>query len=72
VITDQTPHGVASMSRYEMGVLGKQLGAIPAMDMSIEATVTKLAWLLGNGYSFSEIRELMEKSIRGEVSVRKN
>jgi len=46
-----------------------RLGAIPAWDMSIESMVTKLSWLLGNGYSYQEIRKEMVTSLRGEMEI---
>ena len=69
VITDQTPFGVASMTRYAPGVLARErFNAIPGRDLSVEAAVVKLSWLLANGHSYDEIRELMQQSLRGEIS----
>lgn len=67
VVTTQAPDGVASMSVNEPGILAKELGAIPAWDMSMETMVTKLSWLIANNYSYEEIQKLMITSFRGEI-----
>lgn len=67
VVTTQAPDGIASMSLNEPGILAKELGAIPAWDMSMETMVTKLSWLLASGYSYEAIQELMVTSFRGEI-----
>lgn len=67
VVTTQAPDGVSSMSINNPGILAKELGAIPAWDMSMETMVTKLSWLIANGYQYEEIQELMVTSFRGEI-----
>lgn len=67
VVTTQAPDGVASMNINEPGILAKELGAIPAWDMSMETITTKLSWLIANGYSYEEIQKLMVTSLRGEI-----
>lgn len=67
VVTTQAPDGVSSMSVNEPGILAKELGAIPAWDMSMETMVTKLSWLIANGYSYEDIQEFMLTSFRGEI-----
>lgn len=67
VVTTQAPDGVSSMNINEPGILAKQLGAIPAWDMSMETMVTKLSWLIANDYSYEEIQKLMLTSFRGEI-----
>lgn len=51
------------------GQLALKYGAIPAWDMSMESMVTKLSWLIGNGYSYKEIQQKMITSLRGEIEV---
>ena len=46
-----------------------KFGAIPALDMSMESIVTKLSWLIGNGYSYREIQQKMITSLRGEIEI---
>jgi len=69
VVTTQAPDGVASMSVNEPGILAKELGAIPAWDMSMESMVTKLSWLLGNGFDYDGIQKLMLTPFRGEIDI---
>lgn len=69
VVTTQAPDGVSSMSVNEPGILAKELGAIPAWDMSMETMVTKLSSLIANGYSYEEIQRMMLVSFRGEIDM---
>lgn len=67
VVTTQAPDGIASMDINNPGNLARELGAIPAHDMSMESMTVKLAWLLAQKKSYQEIRELMVHSFRGEI-----
>lgn len=67
VVTTQAPDGVSSMCVNEPGILAQELGAIPAWDMSMETMVTKLSWLIANGYSYEQIQKLMVTPFRGEI-----
>ena len=44
------------------------MGLINGRDMTIEAALTKLMWVLGTGVSQDEARILMEKNLKGEMS----
>ena len=66
-ITSQAPDARACMSIYEPSFLAKELGAIPTNDMGIEAAIAKMSWLLGKGYEYEKIRDLMQKPLRGEM-----
>jgi len=46
VISTQCPKGVVDLSTYEVGQKAMNLGAISAHDMTYEAAVTKLMWLM--------------------------
>lgn len=67
VITSQAPTGVACMSIYETSIQAKKLGAIPGKDISIEAAVVKLSWLLGGNKTYEQIYALMQENLRGEI-----
>jgi L-asparaginase len=67
VITTQAAEGVASMDVNDPGKIAFELGAIPAWDMSLEAMTIKLAWLLGKGFPYREMKTLMLHSHRGEI-----
>lgn len=44
------------------------IGVIAAMDMTTEACVTKLAYLMGKGLTGRDLKRMMEKNLRGELS----
>lgn len=69
VITSQAHTGVACMSIYEPSFLAKELGAVPGKDISIEAAVVKLSWLLGQGKKYEQIHKLMQENLRGEIQI---
>lgn len=60
--------GAVEMSIYETGNRLSQAGVISAGDMTFEATLVKLMFLLGQGYSQDEVTQLIPKSIAGEIS----
>ena len=68
IITAQPPNGSATMLHYQPAILARELGAVPGNDISIEAAVVKLSWLLADGKSYKDILKLMQKSLRGEMS----
>ena len=70
VITTQAPDGIASMTVNTPGELARELGAIPAWDMSMESMTTKLGWLLAQKLPYDTIRGEMLKDYRGEISKR--
>lgn len=49
VVTTQCPHGLAEPGLYETGTRARAAGAIVANDMTTEAALVKLSWLLGRG-----------------------
>ncbi|MDR2971770.1 MAG: asparaginase [Bacteroidales bacterium] len=70
IITTQAPTGKASMDINDPGRYAvEKFNAIPAHDMSIESMTVKLAWLLGQGCSYDEIRKQMSISLRGEIAI---
>lgn len=46
VITTQCPEGGVDLDVYEVGRKALKMGAVGASDMSFEATITKLMWLM--------------------------
>jgi L-asparaginase len=69
VITSQAPSATASMATYDPSKRAKELGAVSGRDMTIEACVAKLSWLIGRGYGYDDIRRNMAISLRGELEV---
>lgn len=64
----QCQGGSVELGKYETSKKLQQMGVISGFDMTFEATVTKLMYLLGQGLSYQEVAAAMEQSLRGELS----
>lgn len=70
IVTSQAPSGVASFQVNESGKMLKDRDlAIPAYDMSIESMTVKLAWLLGQKFSYEQIKSKMITDLHGEINI---
>jgi L-asparaginase len=70
IVTTQAPNGISNFQVNSPGQrLAKEKLAIPAYDMSIEAQTTKLAWLLGQGLDYEEIKFKITEDLHGEINV---
>ena len=69
IVCSQCPHGTVSLGAYETSSALKEAGAISGLDITTEAAVAKLYYLFSRGLSPEGIRNRMERSIRGEMSV---
>jgi len=54
--------------RYAAGRALADAGVVPGSDMTPEAALTKLTWLLGQGLGPDEVRELATIDLRGELT----
>jgi L-asparaginase len=70
VNASQCVGGAVEMSRYDAGNRMAQVGVIGSADMTTEATVTKLMFLLGQGLSQREVEEKMLQPLAGEMNAR--
>ncbi len=60
--------GRVDQGRYQTSSAFNELGIVPAGDMTVEAAVTKLMFLFGQGLSEQQIALQFPQSICGEVS----
>ena len=68
VIGTQCPYEGSKMDVYETGKRSLEIGALQAHDMTSEAALTKLMWILGMTDNPSEIRDYYSINIAGEIT----
>lgn len=68
VMTTQVTNEGSNMSVYEVGRCIKQeFGLLEAYDMTLEATVTKLMWILGQTNDAGRVRKLFYQTINRDI-----
>lgn len=68
VMTTQVTNEGSNMSIYEIGKsIKKEFGLLEAYDMTLEATVTKLMWILAQTKDPVEIRELLYRTVNRDI-----
>lgn len=60
--------GSVELGRYQTSKELKDMGVVSGYDLTFEAAVTKLMFLLGSGKSHKEIIELLSTDLRGELT----
>ena len=64
----QCKGGSVEMGRYETSLDMARIGVVSGYDLTAEAAVAKLMYLIGQGLSREKVVELLGVSIRGEMT----
>lgn len=68
VMTTQVTNEGSNMSVYEVGrTIKQEFGLLESYDMTLEATVTKLMWILGQTRDAKEVRRLFYQTINRDI-----
>jgi len=65
----QCKEGSVDIGRYQTSVSLGRIGVIGGFDITTESALAKLMFLLGSRTEHNRIRELLEQSLRGELTV---
>lgn len=65
----QCKAGAVEMGRYETSLDMGRIGVISGRDITTESALAKLMYLLGENYSRTKIVDLLQTSIRGEMTI---
>ena len=68
VVATQVTNEGSNMTVYEVGRnIKKEFGLLETYDMTLEAAVTKMMWILGKTKNPKEIKELFYKTVNKDI-----
>ena len=68
IMATQVTHEGSDMEIYQVGkVMKDQFNLIESYDMTLEATVTKLMWILGQTKDHDKVREMFYETINHDI-----
>ncbi len=65
----QCKSGSVELGRYETSIELQRIGVVSGYDITTESALAKLMYLIGEGYSHDKIIHLLQRSIRGEMTI---
>ncbi|OCB74324.1 asparaginase [Flavobacterium crassostreae] len=65
----QCSGGSVNMGQYETSTVLKEIGVISGKDITTEAAITKLMYLLGQNTCSKNFKSIFETSLRGEIAL---
>ncbi len=65
----QCKSGSVEMGRYETSLNLDKIGVISGYDITTESALAKMMYLLGEGFSHSDIKRYLQESLRGEITI---